>query len=414
MKQLFLTMTRRLPSGRADAPPSYGRHPGVLALCGGVLLLLLGWSSASPARAEGGLIDYPRTGPINVYAGETLTIADGGSVSGNYGVSVYGGMLIMAGGSINASILPISVNNAGSATISGGIVSGGVSLVEVGGVNASGGSVSITGGSMGSSAYGLIVYTGTASVTGCSLAAVNVQLTGTLQDGTPINIPASGAISLVGDTTPPTLTPPDNITQPADPGQCSARINVGTATAVGACKAPLTTAGTRSDGNALTDPYPIGTTSITWIVTDPAGTLPPATQTVSVTGADLVLTMGAIPASSAQTGSILTYSLGVQNTGNQTAQGVVLTDLLPAGTSFVGATVSPSGGTLTTPRGKSSTVSWSAPSLGSGKSVTLTIAVKISAKAGTILSNTASVSSNSECDLSNNSAGMTTTVTAKR
>jgi uncharacterized repeat protein (TIGR01451 family) len=94
-------------------------------------------------------------------------------------------------------------------------------------------------------------------------------------------------------------------------------------------------------------------------------------------------------------GSQLTYTITATNNGPQAAQGVVLTDPLPAGASFVSATRSANLGTLTTPRGNGSTVSWNIPTLTSGQSVTLTVVVKVSAKAGATLTNTASVSSSS-------------------
>jgi large repetitive protein len=94
----------------------------------------------------------------------------------------------------------------------------------------------------------------------------------------------------------------------------------------------------------------------------------------------------------------------------------MLTNPLPAGTSFVSATRSDNVGTLTTPKGNGSTVSWSLPTLNSGQSVTLTVVVKASAKAGTTLSNTATVSNSSPVDpnTANNSSTVSTSVIAKR
>jgi hypothetical protein len=95
---------------------------------------------------------------------------------------------------------------------------------------------------------------------------------------------------------------------------------------------------------------------------------------------------------------------------------VVLTDPVPAGASFVSATPSPSVGILTTPRGNGSTVTWNIGTLAGGQSVTLTLVVKVSARAGALLSNTATVSSSSPEDPTpgNDSALVTTTVKARR
>jgi hypothetical protein len=199
--------------------------PGTRAFCGGtLLLLLLGWGGAAPAGAESGTITGPRTGPITVNAGETLDIVDGAQISGSAtGVFVLGGTVNISGGSIDGSIAGVNLNSGtvtvssgsissgylevyirgGTATISGGSVSGssyGVLVPSGGTVNISGGSftgsivgvtapggtASISGGSF-SGSWGLAVQSGTMTISGCGLKLSGNQLTGTLQDGTPIN-----------------------------------------------------------------------------------------------------------------------------------------------------------------------------------------------------------------------------------
>jgi uncharacterized repeat protein (TIGR01451 family) len=670
-------MTPRLQPGRPPslrgvpgASPSHGHHPsgqkaaggyprlllGARAFCGWTLLLLLGWGSAAPARAEGGIISTPRTGPIGVWSGETLTIENGGSVTSTgtaFGVIVQtGGTLNITGGSVSAETNAVNLwdgtlnmtsgsvsssqeaavegGSGSTATISGGSVSGhydgvivyGTATISGGSVSAetgvyvhaggtatiSGGLVSsativdnstlsITGGSV-TSGVGLWRATSVLSITGgsvtgglsnnfggsvtvygsqqtpgCSLLVAGGVLTGTLLDGLPINTPVSGPITLVVpsaapptitlnganpftvdchssysdpgmmavdacgggvnvnasgsvnvntpgsytitytaedgsgntatktravnvvDTTAPVVTPPASITQAADPGQCSAQVTVGTATATDTCAGSLTPTGTRSDSKALNAPYPVGTTTITWIATDPANNPGTAVQTVTVNDTEkptiacpanitvpatsasgalvsyptpsasdncgsptvssnppsgstfpidtTTVTCKAIdaagnpstctftvtvmpvadlsvapiaPPSTVVTGSNLTYTLAVLNAGPQDAQSVALTDPLPAGTSFFSATAT--AGTLTTPKkGSGGTVTWSmgTGTLGGGNSVTLTLVVKVSAKAGAMLTNTASVSSSSPKDpnLANNSAITPTAVVAK-
>jgi uncharacterized repeat protein (TIGR01451 family) len=311
---------------------------------------------------------------------------------------------------------------------------------------------------------------------------------------------ATRSVTVV-DTTPPVVTPPANITQPADAGQCSAQLTVGAATATDTCAGALTPVGTRSDGKALTAPYPVGTTTITWTATDLSGNPASATQTVTVldqqaptiscpgnqtvlatsasgaavsftigatdncgaasvvctnqngqvvssgstfpvgittvtckaidaagnqntcsfkvtvtANADLALTISASP-SPVVTNTNLTYTIVVRNNGPQSSQGVVITDPLPGGASFVSANGSLSGGTLTTPKaGTAGTVTWNIQTLGSGQSATLTVVEKVTAKAGATLNNIASVSSSSPPDPNpgNNSALVTTSVVAKR
>ena len=84
------------------------------------------------------------------------------------------------------------------------------------------------------------------------------------------------------DTTPPVITCPANITRSTDPGQCSAAINVGTATATDNCDSSPEVVGTRSDNQPLTAPYPKGTTTITWTATDASGNQSSCSQTITV------------------------------------------------------------------------------------------------------------------------------------
>lgn len=86
---------------------------------------------------------------------------------------------------------------------------------------------------------------------------------------------------IVTDTTPPALVCPANITTSADAGSCSAVVSV-TAPEVSDNCAGATVAGTRSDGQPLTAPYPVGTTTIQWVATDAAGNTAACEQTVTV------------------------------------------------------------------------------------------------------------------------------------
>ena len=76
-----------------------------------------------------------------------------------------------------------------------------------------------------------------------------------------------------------TYCPPD-IEQLTDPGEEFATVTVGTATATDNCS--VTVSGVRSDGLALSAPYPIGVTTITWTATDGAGLTDQCTQTITV------------------------------------------------------------------------------------------------------------------------------------
>ena len=77
---------------------------------------------------------------------------------------------------------------------------------------------------------------------------------------------------IVQDTIAPTITCPANISNvPTEPGICAAHVNPGTPTSSDSCDSHPTVAGVRSDGAAVTDTYPKGTTTITWTATDASG-----------------------------------------------------------------------------------------------------------------------------------------------
>jgi len=87
----------------------------------------------------------------------------------------------------------------------------------------------------------------------------------------------------VNDNTPPVITCPADITKNTDPGMCSANITITYPTATDNCSTYITFAGTRSDGLPLTDPYPVGVTTISWIATDAAGNSSmPCLQTITI------------------------------------------------------------------------------------------------------------------------------------
>ncbi|WP_242121566.1 HYR domain-containing protein, partial [Aestuariivivens sediminicola] len=90
--------------------------------------------------------------------------------------------------------------------------------------------------------------------------------------------------------TPPIITCPEPITQDADPSTCTANVTIPTPTATDEdcagtnLTANLTITSTRSDGLALTDPYPVGVTTITHTATDDNGASVDCEQTVTISG----------------------------------------------------------------------------------------------------------------------------------
>jgi uncharacterized repeat protein (TIGR01451 family) len=113
-------------------------------------------------------------------------------------------------------------------------------------------------------------------------------------------------------------------------------------------------------------------------------------------------------------GSNLTYTIAVANLTAAAATSVTLSDTLPANTTFLSLT-SPAGWTCTTPAfGGTGTVNCTIatlPANGSG-SFTLVVNVNAATPNGTIVSNTASVTSTDDPAAGNNSATATTTVSS--
>jgi uncharacterized protein len=113
-------------------------------------------------------------------------------------------------------------------------------------------------------------------------------------------------------------------------------------------------------------------------------------------------------------GTSFSYTVTVANTGPDPADSVSWTDPLPAGVTFVSLT-EPGGWSCSTPAvGVGGTVTCSIATLAPAASAafTLTVQVDSSVTAGTVISNTASVTTTTTDDPSDNSATETTTVSA--
>jgi hypothetical protein len=82
---------------------------------------------------------------------------------------------------------------------------------------------------------------------------------------------------------PPTISCPAAVTAAAPSGQSEATVATGTPTATGT---GVTVSGIRNDNRDVTDPYPVGTTTITWRAIDSDQRIASCTQQVTVTSAD--------------------------------------------------------------------------------------------------------------------------------
>ena len=164
----------------------------------------------------------------------------------------------------------------------------------------------------------------------------------------------------VTDNEAPVINAGADITQTADVGLCSALITIDAATATDNCAVDGVPVGTRSDNQLLTDPYPVGTTTITWTVSDVAGNTSTVTQSVTVTDDERpVINAGTDISQTADTGlcSALISIDAATATDNCAVDGVpvgtrsdnqLLTDPYPVGTTTITWTVSDVAGNTAT------------------------------------------------------------------
>jgi uncharacterized repeat protein (TIGR01451 family) len=144
---------------------------------------------------------------------------------------------------------------------------------------------------------------------------------------------------------------------------------------------------------------------------DPAPANNSDTETTTVgTVADLSVTKTDSP-DPVNAGSNITYTITVGNAGPSDAQAVTLTDVIPVGTTFV--SISVGSGCMTPAAGSTGTVTCTRPTIPDNSGFTFTLVVNVNAAlpAGTVITNTATVTSTTtDPNAADNSATETTTV----
>jgi hypothetical protein len=140
------------------------------------------------------------------------------------------------------------------------------------------------------------------SVTGhFPLGQTTVTCSTTTEDQTPVQ--ATGTVT-VRDTTPPTVTPPANVsTSTADPG--GKAVTYGDATATDIVDGPLTPTCSPASGST----FPVGTTTVTCSATDSHGNTGSASFTVTVSLTDTFPPVVSVPAD---------FSVETESTGGAT------------------------------------------------------------------------------------------------
>ena len=164
-----------------------------------------------------------------------------------------------------------------------------------------------------------------------------------------------------------------------------------------------------ANGSTISNTATVATTT-----TDPNQTNQTATTSATIsTSADLSVTKNG-PASTPSNAPV-TYTVAVANGGPSDAANVTLTDNVPANTTFASASqmTGPSFACVTPPAGGTGAITCTIATLANGASATFQFVFNVPAgvAAGTVITNTASVSSTTtEANSENNSATVTTTV----
>src|SRR5690606_4011985 len=87
----------------------------------------------------------------------------------------------------------------------------------------------------------------------------------------------------IQDKQAPVIQTPANITLPNSPGTCGASVTIPVPSVTDNCN-PGTATASRSDGKPLSVAYPVGTTIVTWNITDAHGNKAvPITHEVKIT-----------------------------------------------------------------------------------------------------------------------------------
>jgi len=130
-----------------------------------------------------------------------------------------------------------------------------------------------------------------------------------------------------------------------------------------------------------------------------------------VAAANVSITKIANPSTNTPHGTQITYTIGLSNAGPDAAAGVVVTDPLPAGTTFVSASTA-TGGLVTPSVGANGTVTWTVGGLVDGGSASATIVVLVADSASGTITNTATETQTTADPSGTQSASASNTVVA--
>jgi uncharacterized repeat protein (TIGR01451 family) len=253
------------------------------------------------------------------------------------------------------------------------------------------------------------------SVTKNGPATINAGANITYTIAVPNAGPSDAATVTLNDTAPPNTT----FVSFASPAGWSCTTPVSGGTGAISCSATSLASGATANftlvlhvSSAAPSASIISNVATVTTANDPNAGNNSSTSNATVTAsADLAVTKNG-PASASPSGSVV-YTIGVTNNGLADAQSVSLNDTTPSNTTFT-SLVSPGGWSCTTPAsGGTGAISCTTATLANGATATftLTLAVNGATPNGTVISNTATVSSTtSDPNAGNNSATSNATV----
>jgi len=143
----------------------------------------------------------------------------------------------------------------------------------------------------------------------------------------------------VVDAIAPVISCPSDISVNNDPNTCGAAVVITNATATDNCTVK-SIAGVRSDAQALSAVYPIGSTKIVWTATDASGNTATCTQTITVTdNENPVISIGSVTVNNDAGACAATVNIGTPVTGDNCGVASVVNDhpsaSYPVGTTIV-------------------------------------------------------------------------------
>ena len=249
-------------------PADHGAFGGIFGGGGGGFFLALGGFGGFGGGGGGGRGTSPNGGTFGGSGGQFFPPGSRAAAGGG-GAGMGAALFLRTGATVTVSSCAFSKNSA-----SGG----------------SGGSVECAGasGDAGKGKGGAIFVMDGATLTAiCPTSDLTfsgdiASDAGSTRSNPQDNNDVYGTVTSLDTTNPVITCPADHLNVPNDAGLCSATVDPGTATAIDDCEV-ASIQGVRSDSPAaLNDPYPVGTTTITWTAAGTAGTPDQCTQTITV------------------------------------------------------------------------------------------------------------------------------------